>query len=350
MTDFNIKYNSRKEYLNLYSCILRKFYIGEEDYMFTTLKYLTKTEIIESWNYALKKIQHVERIKNADEIAQISKTEILKRIQLLNDLDKKIQYLFSDFKPSEFKLKEENIERRMRFLIAVKTLNSIEEKINSQIIEVEVNKKLEIEKNKINDKFQDELKKVKDYFIDLSERNKTRNRRFMFGVILISSISGYFIISQNKDLEKQNFSLKKDLKIESKKLNHNIDSLKILTSDLKQENSRINSLLTNQEYLNQALNENKLQNLKFNGYSGKISFDGIYGYKSIKGELIDGAERGVWIYENYSGKKEIYKWISVRVGAKCRDGSSSNATGRGACSHHGGVDYWQIQYERIKVH
>lgn len=29
-----------------------------------------------------------------------------------------------------------------------------------------------------------------------------------------------------------------------------------------------------------------------------------------------------------------------RVGAVCRDGSHSSATGRGACSHHGGVAYW----------
>jgi len=30
----------------------------------------------------------------------------------------------------------------------------------------------------------------------------------------------------------------------------------------------------------------------------------------------------------------------VRVGAICRDGTRSSATGRGACSHHGGVDHW----------
>ena len=29
-----------------------------------------------------------------------------------------------------------------------------------------------------------------------------------------------------------------------------------------------------------------------------------------------------------------------RVGAVCNDGSRSSATGSGACSHHGGVDYW----------
>lgn len=30
----------------------------------------------------------------------------------------------------------------------------------------------------------------------------------------------------------------------------------------------------------------------------------------------------------------------VRTGCVCNDGTRSTATGRGACSHHGGVKYW----------
>ncbi len=30
----------------------------------------------------------------------------------------------------------------------------------------------------------------------------------------------------------------------------------------------------------------------------------------------------------------------VRIGAVCKDGSTTDATGQGACSHHGGVDHW----------
>lgn len=33
-----------------------------------------------------------------------------------------------------------------------------------------------------------------------------------------------------------------------------------------------------------------------------------------------------------------------RVGAKCWDGSRSYSTGRGTCSHHGGVLYWKYEY------
>lgn len=54
-------------------------------------------------------------------------------------------------------------------------------------------------------------------------------------------------------------------------------------------------------------------------------------------------------FKNYKGYvltkyikkgKVVVSVYSVRTGAKCRDGSSSAATGRGACSHHGGVSYW----------
>ena len=30
-----------------------------------------------------------------------------------------------------------------------------------------------------------------------------------------------------------------------------------------------------------------------------------------------------------------------RIGATCKDGWASSATGSGACSHHGGVSCWQ---------
>jgi hypothetical protein len=30
----------------------------------------------------------------------------------------------------------------------------------------------------------------------------------------------------------------------------------------------------------------------------------------------------------------------IRIGAVCKDGTTSSATGSGACSYHGGVDHW----------
>ena len=56
-----------KNDLNLYACLLRKYYIGEEDYMYITLSKISNEEINKSWKYALIKIKHEERtIKSID--------------------------------------------------------------------------------------------------------------------------------------------------------------------------------------------------------------------------------------------------------------------------------------------
>lgn len=45
-------------------------------------------------------------------------------------------------------------------------------------------------------------------------------------------------------------------------------------------------------------------------------------------------------YKNPTTNKQIYYIQNVRIGAWCNDGTYSNATGSGACSHHGGVAEW----------
>lgn len=47
--------------------------------------------------------------------------------------------------------------------------------------------------------------------------------------------------------------------------------------------------------------------------------------------------------------KAVLETFTTRTGAMCRDGSTSSATGSGACSRHGGVSYW-ITGEKTSVH
>ncbi len=47
-----------------------------------------------------------------------------------------------------------------------------------------------------------------------------------------------------------------------------------------------------------------------------------------------------WSYYTYTYTPTTNTNRGYRTGAICRDGWHSYATGRGACSHHGGVDYW----------
>lgn len=63
----------------------------------------------------------------------------------------------------------------------------------------------------------------------------------------------------------------------------------------------------------------------------KVTFEGKEGY----------------VFEQYISKgKAVEKISSYRVGARCKDGTSSSATGRGACSHHGGVSSWKYKEEK----
>lgn len=44
--------------------------------------------------------------------------------------------------------------------------------------------------------------------------------------------------------------------------------------------------------------------------------------------------------EDTSPPKDCQTDASLRKGARCKDGTTSSATGSGACSGHGGVEYW----------
>ena len=51
-----------------------------------------------------------------------------------------------------------------------------------------------------------------------------------------------------------------------------------------------------------------------------------------------------YVSSDYISKgKSIITYHEVRTGAVCKDGTSSTATGKGACSHHGGVAYWKTK-------
>ena len=54
-----------------------------------------------------------------------------------------------------------------------------------------------------------------------------------------------------------------------------------------------------------------------------------------------------YVAKQYVSKgKTVVTTYEIRTGAVCRDGTSSSATGRGACSHHGGVSYWTTKTQK----
>ncbi len=59
-----------------------------------------------------------------------------------------------------------------------------------------------------------------------------------------------------------------------------------------------------------------------------------------KGYYQNGYRIGKWTFVDKDGDERYSDYQLERVGALCRDGSTSSATGRGACSWHGGVAEW----------
>lgn len=340
---------NKKENLNLYACLLRKFYVGEEDYMNVTLKGITKLQKGSSWSYALSKIKEDSRIKNPTTISIKLLNKISKRYMEFNNNDEIVRYLFSSYNSSDFNLSDDLFERRLKYLLAIKTLKFLEKEINNENLELEYDRKLtfEVQKQLQNLKNEND-KKVSEEIKKNQELKKISSITIKLAVFT-SLVIGYFTFNYINTLKNTNESILNNAELTESKLLEDIDNLNNEIYTIKDENYRLNNLLENEEYLSGLVNEKKFKSLKQEKYSGNISFENVFGFKSINGQLINGEERGLWVYEKFNGEKEKYKWISSRVGAICRDGNRSYATGRGACSHHGGVNYWLNEYQRVRI-
>jgi hypothetical protein len=333
------------EYLKLYASLLRKYYIGEEDYMLATLNNISTLEINKAWKYALKEIKHDERIKNPSSIPFDSFEAVQKKVYSFHNVNEKVKYLFSHFNPSELKLNDEIYERRLRYILAIKTLKILEFEINTNLKERNQIIALEAHEKKLKTQF--ELEKSKQFSQIRNQFKKRIRRNNIVAFILLVVFPFLYINTYKKNqklLEERNhlqnefFLAKRNIELSNKRI------LK-----LQNETSRLKNLLNDESYLNRIFNEKKYFNFKQNKFSGKISLNDAFGYKSIRGELINGEERGIWTYDRHDGGKDIFKWVKYRVGAYCRDGDRSYSTGRGTCSHHGGVDYWITEYQRERI-
>jgi len=80
---------------------------------------------------------------------------------------------------------------------------------------------------------------------------------------------------------------------------------------------------------------------KLNKYDNLILQEEINasGWVNVKVGNISG-----YVFKKYirEGQAKV-NFYSYRIGAVCKDGTNSSATGRGACSHHGGVSRWKTK-------
>lgn len=130
--------------LNQYALTIRKYNLGDKNYFFSRLQKLNKNRLSRAWNFAQKKIQNREIIKDASHIAiEDFKYATFLSSTFENNTNELYQKLNSKFDVKELKLGDENVERRVRNILALRYL----ERLSVEIQELQ-NKEVESFKSK----------------------------------------------------------------------------------------------------------------------------------------------------------------------------------------------------------
>lgn len=117
--------------LNQSALIVRKYNLGDKIYFFSKFSSANKSELDNAWTYAENKIQNGEIIKNASHLtAEEFNSATLKTKTFDNNTIKLYEKLNSKFDVKELKLTDENIERKVRNVLAVKFLHNNSDEIN----------------------------------------------------------------------------------------------------------------------------------------------------------------------------------------------------------------------------
>lgn len=124
-----------KDILNSSALIVRKYNLGDKIYFFEVFKLCDKIELESAWAFGLTKIQSKEIIKDASHIAFLEgENAVMKSMAFDYDQSKILFYLNSEFDAKKLKLSDENIERRLRKLLADRYIELTSQEISKQLI------------------------------------------------------------------------------------------------------------------------------------------------------------------------------------------------------------------------
>jgi hypothetical protein len=165
--------------LNQSAVIVRKYNLGDKIYFFSKFSSVDKSRLDTAWTFAENKIQNREIIKNASNLsAEEASLAILKSKAFNNNTIHLFKKLNSKFDVKELKLKDENIERKVRNILALRFLLNIS--------------------NEINEYRTDEVKSIKSKFLKLISKIKYGIiAMFIIGVFIAPSIIEGLTLPEN---------------------------------------------------------------------------------------------------------------------------------------------------------
>ena len=112
-----------QEILNTSAAITRKYNLGDREYFIRKFGGCDTKQLTEAWEFGLRKIQNREIIKDTSDLPVSDNPLIEKKVNEVGiDPQAIAYYLNSGFDVRELKLKDENIERRVRHILAEKFL------------------------------------------------------------------------------------------------------------------------------------------------------------------------------------------------------------------------------------
>jgi hypothetical protein len=112
-----------QEILNTSAAITRKYNLGDREHFFRKFGGCDTKQLTEAWEFGLRKIQNREIIKDTSDLPVSDNPLIEWKVnEVGNDYQAITYYLNSGFDVRELKLKDENIERRVRHILAEKFL------------------------------------------------------------------------------------------------------------------------------------------------------------------------------------------------------------------------------------
>lgn len=121
---------SLQDKINQFALIVRKYNLGDKDYFISHFPNLANSKLEIGWTFAQNKIQNKEIIKNASRLTvEEDKLAILKTNAFDNKSIKLYEKLNSRFDAKELKLTDENIERKVRHILALRFLGNLSNEI-----------------------------------------------------------------------------------------------------------------------------------------------------------------------------------------------------------------------------